>query len=243
MAENMRKTIGVIAGMGPLTTVDFLSRLIAATPGSKDQDHIRVLIDHNPTIPNRQESIAGTGPDVTADLKAMAQGLETAGADFLVMSCNTAHAYQRPIQEAVNIPFISIIDTAVEYLHEHHAGQVVGVVATEGCLRANLYQQGLANVGLEALVPGDRQLAKLMDAIFEIKAGDTGREITSIVESVVNDLIFSGAEVILSACTELPLVLDENSVSVPLVDPTHLLVSRCAELASGQRPLPITRQI
>lgn len=242
MAASKQQTIGVMAGMGPLTTVDFLSRLIAATPGTHDQDHIRLLIDHNPTIASRQESIAGTGQDVTPDLVAMAQGLEAAGADFLVMSCNTAHAYQDPVQDAVGIPFISIIDTTVEYLQAHHAGQVIGVVATEGCLRANLYQRGLADAELEALVPGERQMSRLMDAIFQIKAGETGQQITSTIQSVVNDLIFSGADVIISACTELPLVLSEQDISVPLVDPTQLLVSRCIALAGSSPSLPTARQ-
>ena len=52
-----RKVPGVLGGMGPEATVDFMAKVIALTPGDKDQDHIHMLVDHNPTMPNRQEAI------------------------------------------------------------------------------------------------------------------------------------------------------------------------------------------
>lgn len=98
-------TVGVLGGMGPEATVDFMARVLAATPASVDQQHIRMLVDHNPCIPDRHAAIAGTGPDIGPGLAAMAQGLEAAGADFLVMVCNTAHAYNDAIRDAIHIPY------------------------------------------------------------------------------------------------------------------------------------------
>src|SRR5690348_7801651 len=102
--------IGVLGGMGPRATVDFYSKLIAATPAECEQDHLRVHIDSNPQIPDRSEALAGRGESPGTVLAAMAAGLERAGADFLVMPCNTAHAFEPEIRAAVNVPFVSMID-------------------------------------------------------------------------------------------------------------------------------------
>ncbi len=84
------RTVGVLGGMGPDATVDFMAKVIALTPATKDQDHIRMIIDHNPKVPNRQTAILDNGEDPGPDLAATATRLDTAGADFLVIPCNTA---------------------------------------------------------------------------------------------------------------------------------------------------------
>ena len=80
--------------MGPEATVDFMAEILAATPATEDQDHLRLLVDQNPQLPSRQLALAGAGESPGPQLAAMAQGLERGGADFLVMPCNTAHAYR-----------------------------------------------------------------------------------------------------------------------------------------------------
>ncbi|HEY9343798.1 MAG TPA: amino acid racemase, partial [Inquilinus sp.] len=104
------RVIGVIGGMGPAATVEFMSRVIRRTDAEDDSDHFRMLVDNNPKVPSRIAAIIDrTGADPLPDLQLMAAGLERAGADFLVMPCNTAHHYHRAIAEAVGIPFISIV--------------------------------------------------------------------------------------------------------------------------------------
>ena len=98
----MSKTVGVIGGMGPEATVDFLRRIVAATPAQEDQDHIRVLVDNNPKVPSRLAALVyGTGANPLPVLIDMARGLERQGADFLTIPCNTAHYYLPRIAEAV----------------------------------------------------------------------------------------------------------------------------------------------
>ena len=127
------KVVGVLGGLGPEATVDFMAKLVAATPAGSDQEHIRLLIDHNPGVPNRHDAIAGRTPSVGPQLAVMARGLENSGADFLVMVCNTAHAYSSEIQAAVSIPFISIVDVSVDALAQQPR-RSVGVMAAAGCL-------------------------------------------------------------------------------------------------------------
>ncbi|MBT4522773.1 MAG: amino acid racemase, partial [Halieaceae bacterium] len=135
LPSSTQRTVGVLGGLGPNATVDFMARVVAATEAECDQEHIRMLVDHNPTVPNRHDAIAGNTPSVGPCLAAMAAGLEFSGADFLVMVCNTAHAYGEDICAAVKIPFISIIDETVRGL-DNYGATGVGIMAAEGCLQA-----------------------------------------------------------------------------------------------------------
>ena len=229
---------GVIGGLGPQATVDFMARVVAATPARDDQDHIRLLVDHNPKVPYRHSSIACTGPSAAPDLAAMARRLESAGADFLVMVCNTAHAYSEEIRAAVNIPFISIIDVVIEALQAHPVQQV-GVMAAEGCLRANLYQQALQQAGYTPILWTDSELEEFMQLVRRIKAGeydgDIGGDIGGRMRGLAGSLGQRGAQLLISGCTEIPLVLSAADVPVPMLVSTDLLVRRTIALARNKQ--------
>src|SRR5690625_3321663 len=105
---------GVIGGLGPEASLDFYARVLRRTPARGDQDHLHLIINSNPRVPNRNEAIAGTGPLPGPYLADMALALERAGADFLVMACNTAHAWLPDIKRATNLPIINIIDEKVD---------------------------------------------------------------------------------------------------------------------------------
>lgn len=239
-----KKIVGVLGGMGPDATVDFMSKVIARTntinkangKAGADQDHIRMLIDHNPRIPNRHAAIKGVGEDVGAYLADMATRLENAGADFLVMVCNTAHAFQADIQQAVKIPFVSIIDEVIaELKNTQPQNTKVGVMAAQGCLDAELYQQALSEAGFQLVVWSDAELAEFMDVVYQIKGGKTDEQIKQAMLSLANTLIDKGAEVILAGCTEIPLVLHENLLSVSMLSSTDILVNRVIDYSLGNK--------
>lgn len=222
------KTVGVMGGMGPDATADFMSRVIRATPAVKDQDHLRMLIDNNPHVPNRQEALLRGGADPGPALASMARGLEAAGADFLVMPCNTAHAFAEAITAAVDIPLVSIIDVTVEACGDAAA---IGVLATDGCIRAGVFQAALADRGARAVLPDDDETEALMRLITRIKAGDTDPGIADGMRALATALVARGAEVIIAGCTEIPLVLDADMVEVPLVSSTDALARATVAMA------------
>ncbi|MEQ9465416.1 MAG: amino acid racemase [Haliea sp.] len=232
MSGNNRRglTVGVLGGMGPEATVDFMARVIAATPASCDQDHIHLLVDHNPGVPDRHAAIAGTGPGIGPDLAAMAQRLETAGADFLVMVCNTAHAFADDIRAAVSIPFISIVDVVMDAVREHPA-PTVGVMAADGCLQSGLYQQALVAAGREPVLWSAPEQTRFMALLWRIKAGERDPGIRADLRALAASLEFAGAELLLAGCTEIPLVLSPGDTSADLLSSTDLLVRRTIELA------------
>lgn len=226
------RTVGILGGLGPDATLDFMSKVLANTEASCDQDHIRMLVDHDPTVPNRHDAIAGKTSSVGPQLAAMAVGLEQAGADFLVMVCNTAHAYSADIRAAVNIPFISIVDVTVEALASTQAKQV-GVMAADGALQAELYQRALEQAGFEAVLWSETELQQFMALVYRIKAGERDEDIAVGISSLASSLVFSGAEVLIAGCTEIPLFMNSDNTPAPLLSSTDLLVLRTIDIAKG----------
>ncbi len=231
----MRKTVGVIGGMGPDATVDFMSSVIAFTDATRDQDHVRMLVDNNPGVPCRQEALLGEGDDPGPVLADMARGLEAAGADFLVMPCNTAHAFADAVTSAAAIPLLSIVDATVAACHGHAA---VGLLATRGCFDAGVYQDAFAATGTELVVPDEAELTELMELIFAIKGGDRSGKIGERMRVLAEALVARGATVVVGGCTEITLVLDDSMLSVPLVSTTDELARAAADICCGKRELP-----
>lgn len=221
----MSKTIGIIGGMGPAATVDFFAKLLEATSAERDQDHLRVLIDSNPRVPDRNAAIAGRGPSPGPQLAEAARGLERAGADVLVIACNTAHAFAAEIEAAVRIPLLSMIDATADAAMENKPWRV-GVLAADGCRRAGLYQRAFADRGVEALFLGDDAQQEFMQLLYRIKAGDTGDATQRAMERLAISLNARGAQAVIAACTEVPLVLNADALATPVISSTDALVAR-----------------
>lgn len=233
------KIVGVLGGMGPEATVDFMAKVIALTPAEKDQDHVHMLVDHNPKVPNRQAAILTDGEDPQPALAIMAQRLQEAGAEFLVVPCNTAYVFQDAITSATTIPLISIIDVTVAAIAEQSPGaSKVGILATNGCLRAGVYQSALAAAGLQAILQNDDEQNELMNLVDGIKAGVRGGEVAIAMRDLARALQNRGAQAIIAGCTEIPLVLDDAALSVPLISSTDVLAQKTVQLARGELPLP-----
>lgn len=227
----MSKTIGVIGGMGPAATADLFAKLLAATPAERDQDHFRILIDNNPRLPDRNAAIAGRGPSPGPHLAESARGLERAGADFLVIACNTAHAFASNIEGAVSIPLVSMIDATADAAIANKPMRV-GVLAADGCRRAGLYQRAFAERDVEALFLADDKQQEFMQLIYRIKAGDVGDATQRAMERLAGNLTARGAQAVVAACTEVPLVLDADTLATPVINSTDALVARAIAFAS-----------
>ena len=223
--------IGVLGGMGPLATVDLYQKIIEATPAERDQDHLHVIIESNPAVPDRSAALLHGGEDPTPFLLAGATRLAEAGADFIVVPCNTAHAFLPRIAPVLSIPLISMIDETAKAVARELPGSVVGILATGGTISAGLYQDAFAREGLESIVPDDDGQARVHSAIAGVKAGHVSAVQTELVRTTAVELIARGAQSVIVACTELPLILTQADISVPLFDPTRILARSAVAVA------------
>ncbi|NNG66005.1 aspartate/glutamate racemase family protein [Caldanaerobacter subterraneus] len=229
-----RKIVGILGGLGPMATVDLFRRIVEFTPAKVDQEHLRIIIDCNPQIPDRTKAILYGGPDPTPELIATAKNLVKAGADFIVIPCNTAHYFLDYLKREVDVPIINMIEETARYVRNNYPyAECVGLLATSGTIKSNLYHKAFKKFGISVLA-GDEK--KTMEAIYGeegIKAGNLGEKPRRLLKEAAQELIRRGAQVIIAGCTEISLVLGEEDVSLPLVDPLTILAKVAVELALG----------
>lgn len=234
MGTRQKKICGIIGGVGPSATVDLYREIIAATPAQRDQEHLRVLIDSHPQIPDRTAAILHGGESPVPYIVESAKLLERAGADFLVIPCNTAHYFLPEVQKHVAIPFINMIEETGRKIKKDNI-QRVGLLSTSGTARIGIYQKTLHAFGVEVVVPREEGITKEMEAIYGkegIKAGvqyEKSRKNKELLLSVVEDLKLEGVEALIMGCTEIPLCLEGEDVGVPFINPTKILAQAAVE--------------
>ncbi len=215
------KVLGVLGGMGPAATTDFLMKLQAATPAGRDADHIRVLMDLNPRVPDRMAEPEAA----TAELGRMAERLKAMGADVLAMPCNTAHATADGIR-AAGLPFVDMIAETTKVALEG-GSRTVGVLATPG--GEALYRAALTQAGATVVLPEGEDRARLMALIQGVKAGEVGPEARASMAGLAADLVTHGAGAVIAGCTEVPLLLSARDVRVAFADSAKVLARACVE--------------
>jgi len=226
------KIIGILGGMGPEATIDLFYKIIKFTPAEKDQDHLRIIIDNNPKIPDRTAAILGKGEDPLPALQESARSLEKAGADFIIIPCNTAHYFLSSIQKSVKIPVLNMIEKAVKETQQRiFPIQKVGLLASIGIYKTEIYHQHFRKFNIEVISPEEKDKEEVMKVIYAVKAGNLSNEVKGNILKIAQKLIDKGAEVIIAGCTEIPLILKEGDVSVPIIDPTQVLAKAAVQKA------------
>ena len=229
------RIIGILGGMGPLATAELFRRIVVKTPAKRDQDHPRIIIYNNPKIPDRTAFILGNGEDPRPELIASARKLESWGADFIIMPCNTAHFFAETIQKAIRIPLVSMIEETAKVVREMGLRKV-GLLATDGTIKGLVYHRALLKHGVQIAVPNRKDQRKVMDAIYKgVKAGNVelGRKL--LLE--VTKRLEKRSEGIIAGCTEVSVALKPDDLNVPLIDPMDVIAEKAVKLALGLEDL------
>ncbi len=234
--------VGIVGGMGPEATVELMQRVIRSTPARDDADHVHMIVDNNPKVPSRIAAlIDGTGEDPGPAIAAMARGLETAGADFLAIACNTAHHYLPLIQAAVSIPVLDMIGLTIARLRALGPGvRTIGILASPAVRLTGLFEASFRDAGLSILYPaGGDDDEEVLRIIRAVKAGETGAPTRQAYEAAALRLAGRGADAVLVACTELSALGPLETPRLPVVDTLDTLVqailARCLAPPSDVR--------
>jgi len=237
------KTIGMLGGMGPEATLNCFDKIIRNTPAEKDQEHLRIIIDSNPKVPDRTEAIIGDGESPVPMIVEGCRALERAGADFIIIPCVSAHFFLDAIRDQTELPILSIMDVMSETIAQDYPDiNIVGLMATTGTIEGKTFQLRLAECGIRTIIPEDAVQTKIMEAIYDIKSARPGRsksEITADLIAAAESLITrtpQGAQGIVAGCTEIPLALEQEHLSVPYFDALAIL-ARAAIIRAGIKPL------
>lgn len=227
----MSLVLGVLGGMGPAATLDFLTRLQAYTPAERDEDHIRVLVDINP------QAAAEAGPFSKPGLALaeMAGALQGAGAEVLAIACNSAHAHADLIVRASGLPLVDMIAAASAAARDS-GGMRAGVLGGRQALK--LYREYLAAQGMGLVTLDAERQEAFLALIARIKRGETSADARAEMAAFAENLRAGGADVIIAGCTEVPLVMDARATRLPFVDATDELARRCVAVCLGMEPVP-----
>jgi len=198
--------VGIIGGMGPLSTVEFLKRIVEKTPAEKDQDHIRIIVDFNSKVPDRTAHILGKGESPLPYLLDSVDRLTKAGVDVIFISCNTAHYYIEDMRRRSSVPIVDLVEEGLKILKKRGINKIL-LLATEGTIRSGIYRIRGEKIGIEVVDPDDHMLNTTMKVIYSVKSGkidDAKKHWKELSKSLKE-----GLEILLG-CTELPVVADRG---------------------------------
>jgi len=218
----MKKTIGIIGGMGPIATCDLFKKIIEHTDAKTDQEHIHICIDSNTNIPDRTKAILGGGEDPVPEMVRSGVRLQSMGADVLVMPCNTAHYYYDKITPFFDIPLLNMLKETAEEIKRRKIKKI-GLLATDGTIRSGVYHKALADAGINVVSPSPSKQASIMDVIYNgVKASNRNIKLDQFYEAI-DELFVNGAEILVLGCTELPIAFEMFHINKPAIDPTMVL--------------------
>ena len=201
------KILGVLGGMGPAAGAEFL-RLLARDASEKygakrDQEHPRVIMFSDTSIPDRSNAILKQGEDPTPQLRNGLERLAEWGADLLAVPCNTAHVFIDRFRSELRKPFIHIIEATVDAA-ANKSPDGAWLLATSGTLSSGLYAEYANKKGYKLLNPPAEEQERVQQCVNLIKAGDIA-EAGALIRKIVEELWSKDNRLIATACTELPL--------------------------------------
>ncbi|MBK1896554.1 cysteate racemase [Chryseobacterium paridis] len=233
--------LGILGGVGPSATVDFMNKVIKNTSAKRDQDHIKMIVEQNPQIPDRTAHLIYNDTDPTIAMFSTCKQLEAEGANAIAIPCNTAHAFVHSIQSHLTIPIINMLDITAEYIIKTFGNAInIGLLATTGTIESKVYHEVFARYGLTVVIPDELHQEYVMESIYGkegVKAGYTEGACKNNILKAARYLMNSNAHVIILGCTELPLMFQDqeflinDNKEVPLVDPTLILAKECVRIA------------
>lgn len=228
-----KKLLGIIGGMGAQASADFYNTIIRFTDAPKDQDHIEILLYSKASIPDRTEAIVcGDKAEVVASLQKAYDKLLRAGADYIVMTCNTAHYFLSDINANEKAPFISLIDETIHYIQSQNISKV-GLMTTDGTSKSKIYEKPLLDVGIEVIKPSEDKQKQLMNFIYnQIKSGKEPDR--TIFGDVANSLISQNVDGIILGCTELSYYANLASLDNFYINPQEILAKKCILQCGGK---------
>lgn len=214
--------LGVIGGMGPMATVDFLRKLVINTEAASDRDHIHTLTDSRCTIPDRTEYLTGSGESPLDELIDTAVRLQKMGAEVIVMPCNTAHYFYDEIRGNLKVKFLNMIDETAKTILGRER---VGLLASRGTYHARIYEKAFKKFDIHVIQPAEEIRETVNDLIYRVKGGRyKPEEHKEEVEEILTWFKEKGIDAVILGCSELPLIFNTASQKgISFIDPTDIL--------------------
>ncbi len=233
--RDVYRVLGILGGLGPMATVYFYEMLTEHTKVTRDQDHIDIVISSRATTPDRTAFILGQSEENPLPIMVEeANRLVRAGAEVIVLPCNTAHYFYDELSRQTGVPIINIITETVSYCAARGWSKV-GILATEGTVKSEAYHEVCRRAGIEAIAPSEAEQTVISDIIYgQIKQGlpvDYDRFF-----AVAEHLRAQGCQTLILGCTELSLLKKSGKLDTFYTDSLAVLAAVTIR-ACGKEPI------
>lgn len=232
----MPKIVGILGGMGPESTIALMQKIVALTPAQKEQDHIRMLIDNRPQIPDRTDYLLGRGPSPLPMLQESARLLSKWGAELIAVACNTAHYFIEEIRQVVDAPVLDMLRLLAEEVKQRYpTNAAFGMLVTSGSRRSGLFRKYLP--GFTLIFPPEQVQEELIqEAIYGAQGVKAGGDLAINREKIlraIQTLQERQPVCLIAGCTEIGLALEGISLEIPVINPLDLLAREIVTQAAG----------
>ncbi len=214
--------LGILGGLGPMSTIYFCELLNRHTLASCDADHIDMIISSRATTPDRTAYILGRSTqDPLPVMIEEAHRLEGAGADLIVIPCNTAHYFYDGLTKECHVPVLNIITKTIEHLKTMGIERF-GLLATEGTVSSGAYHRLCTPLGLQCISPSQEDQKIISSIIYDSIKQNKPVDMSAFLE-VAERLLLRGCQRLVLGCTELSLLKEKLPSTLPITDSLEVL--------------------
>jgi aspartate racemase len=226
------KTIGMLGGMSAESTAQYyrvINELVRERLGGVHSAQILMYSFDFAVLDDLQR--AGDWQTAARHLISAARSLESAGADFMMICCNTMHVIASEVEAALRVPLLNIIDPTADAIRNARL-EKVALLGTAYTMELGFFQDRLARLGIEAIVP-EKSDRVLCDRIIyeELARGIITAHSKQTLRGIIDRLAKKGAQGVILGCTELMLTITKAESSVPLFDTMTLHARAAVDMA------------
>ena len=226
----MKKALGVLGGMGPQATADFLTKVIEYTYVEQESDHIRIYVDNNPQIPDRINALLHNGPSPAPVMAESVKKLEACGADLILMPCITAHNFHDEVLKSTTVPFPNFPGIVAKACKNNYGSKKAGVLSTEATLKMRTILNKLDSEGVIYITPDQAEQDEITRLIYAVKTNKDMGPVVEAFQVILNQMKARGADYFVLGCTELPVIGNECPAGYEFLDITSELAKAAVEL-------------
>jgi aspartate racemase len=231
------KTIGLLGGIGWASTLEYYLLINEAVVARTGPSHsARIVLISLDQFDFTSRAAHPTSAAIEEFLIEKAQKLKAAGADFFMVSANGAHRFAHAVVPKIDLPFVSIVDETARQVASSKIKKV-GLLGVRQTMSGTFYQASLAELGIQTLTPGARDQETIHDIIYaELVQNIVTEQSRQIFIGIIRKLVLDGAQAIILGCTEIPLLIREHDVDVPIFNTMQIHCEAVVEFAFEKGP-------
>ena len=219
------RTVGIIGGFGPETTSEFYINVFFSCQKKNDKVKPGIIISSVPLPYQIETDLIVSNKDSERYIPFLiteAKRLEKAGADFIVMPCNSLHTFIEEIRASVKVPVLSIIEETVKYLKKNNY-KTVGIISTSTTIQNKLYETAFEKSKINYEIPNDSQQEKMGKFILNLVRGQQKKGDREELIKIIDDFEKKGVDCVALACTDLQLLTPRHP-RLKIIDTMKILV-------------------